>query len=116
MKNKYGLPEDRLEEIRLRDDLCIYCNKSMTSPKNGGFSGNWATIEHLNHLPPWDNPDTVAMCCKSCNSSRGAKLITDWFETDYCIAKNINTNTVSSVVVDYIRKHESKYIKDRKNS
>jgi len=106
MKNKYGLPEDRLEEIRLRDTNCVYCNKSMTNPKNGGFSGNWATIEHLNHLPPWDNPDTVAICCKSCNSSRGAKPVCHWFKTEYCKSKNINIETVSKVVQEYILKYE----------
>lgn len=63
MSNNYGLPENRLNEIRDRDKTCVYCHKIMNQPSIGGFRGDWATIEHLNYLPPWNNPDTVAICC-----------------------------------------------------
>ncbi len=32
MKNKYGLPEEELENIRKRDNFCVYCHKKMFSP------------------------------------------------------------------------------------
>jgi len=104
--NKYGLPENRLRKIRSRDTKCVYCHKAMTQPKNGGFKGDWATIEHLNHLPPWNNPDTVAICCGSCNSSRGALPIFQWFKKSYCINKGISIETVASPVRDYVMKYE----------
>ena len=104
--NKYGLPENQLEEIRARDTKCIYCHKTMNQPSSGGFRGDWATIEHLNHLPPWNNPDTVAICCGSCNSSRGIMPICKWFEIPYCINKDINIETVANPVRDYINKYE----------
>jgi len=107
MKNKYGLSEDRLSEIRKRDKSCVYCHKTMLSSGSCGFRGDWATIEHLNHLPPWNNADTVAICCGSCNSSRGNKTILEWFDTNYCIEKNINTKTVKQPVKDYIVKFET---------
>jgi hypothetical protein len=111
MKNKYGLPEEDLEKIRKRDKDCVYCHKIMTKAGSGGFRGDWATIEHLNHLPPWDNPSTVAICCGSCNSSRGAKTLPNWFKTSYCIEKNINIDTVSSPVRNYIQRNiEGKWI------
>jgi hypothetical protein len=106
MKNIYGLPEDKLNEIRARDRNCVYCHKTMIKPIDDNYRKDWATIEHLNHLPPWDNPDTVAICCGSCNSSRSNKKILDWFKTSYCAEKNINYDTVANPVKDYIKNYE----------
>lgn len=68
-----------------------------------GRRGDWATIEHLNHLPPWDNPATVAICCWSCNSSRGNRKLQDWFKMPYCLGKSINENTVTEPVRKYLQ-------------
>ncbi|NQV88043.1 MAG: hypothetical protein HQ402_00615 [Parcubacteria group bacterium] len=106
MKNKYGLPEKELERTKTRDKTCVYCHKVMIEPSSGGDRKDWATIEHLNHLPPWDKSATVAYCCGSCNSSRSNKRIIDWFETSYCIGKNINFDTVAQPVRDYVRNYE----------
>lgn len=106
MSNNYGLPEDKVDEVRARDKTCVYCHKSMTDPKDRGSRTDWATIEHLNHLPPWDNPSTIAICCASCNSSRSDKRISDWFKTQYCIERNINLETVAEPVRKYINKYE----------
>jgi len=106
MKNIYGLPEDKIDEIRARDKTCIYCHKVMIKPSSEGNRKDWATIEHLNHLPPWNNPATVAICCASCNSSRSNKKIIDWFKTSYCTERNINYDTVANPVKDYIKNHE----------
>lgn len=106
MSNRYGLRDEDLEKIRARDKICVYCRKKMTNPKNKGWRGDWATIEHLNHLPPWNNPKTVTMCCGSCNSSRGNKKLLDWFQTKYCLDRNININTVARIVRDYINQQK----------
>lgn len=103
MSNQYGIPEDDLENIRIRDKICVYCRKMMIIPSANGLRGDWATIEHLNHLPPWNNSATVAICCGSCNSSRGNKKLLDWFKTPYCINKNINEKTVAKPVREYIQ-------------
>ena len=78
----------------------------MVTPDSSKWPGDWATIEHLNHLPPWDNPKTIAICCGSCNSSRGKKTILEWFKSTYCVEKNISPATVSQPVLDYIRQYE----------
>lgn len=106
MKNKYGLPEDKLDEIRVRDKTCVYCHKKMIYPFDRKKSNDSATIEHLNDLPPWDNPDTVAFCCGNCNSSRNDKKLLNWFNTLYCTKKNINVETVAGPVKDYIENYE----------
>lgn len=106
MSNPYGLPEKDLERVRKRDVRCVYCRKKMVKPSKEAWRGDWATIEHLNHLPPWDNPATIAICCSSCNSSRGNKLITKWFESSFCKEKNISAQTVAKPVLFYIIKYE----------
>jgi len=108
MKNKYGIPEKDLDKIKVRDKDCVYCHKKIIKSSDDGCRKDWATIEHLNHLPPWNNPSTVAICCGSCNSSRGNKKLLDWFKTLYCVEKNINYNTIAHPVRDYIENHEDK--------
>lgn len=103
MSNKYGIPEDELKKIRARDKVCVYCRKAMIDPGTSGWRGDWATIEHLNYLPPWNDPTTVVICCWSCNSSRGNKKLPDWFKASYCMKKNINEKTVAEPVKRYIR-------------
>lgn len=108
MKNNYGLPADRLREIFERDTVCVYCKKAMKTHSKSNKRVDWFTIEHLNYLPPWNNPETVAICCWSCNSSRGNKKIRVWFQSPYCITRNINESTVARKVQDYIKNIEDK--------
>lgn len=108
MSNRYGLSEKDLQKIRRRDILCVYCHKTMKDPRDGGERRDWATIEHLNFMPPWNNSATVAICCASCNSSRGVKKITDWFKTSYCLERNINIETVADPVREFINIYENK--------
>lgn len=107
MVNKYGLPEDKLKEIRERDQQCVYCGEEFEDPKTGGSYCKQATIEHLNFEKPWNNPETVAYCCRSCNSSRRDKKLEYWFKKPYCTnrRKPINEETVADPVKDYIRSH-----------
>jgi hypothetical protein len=105
MKNNYGLPKKSLEVIFKRDEFCVYCHKNMNKI---GDRRDWPTIEHLNYLPPWNNPETVVICCWSCNSSRGNKPITKWFESRYCLEREINIDSVSIEVKNYISSHPFK--------
>jgi hypothetical protein len=102
--NKYGIPEEELEKIRARDVTCVYCHKAMDSSHIEVKRTNWTTIEHLNHLPPWNNPTTVAICCHECNSRRGKKTLMEWFKSPYCMERNINEKTIAEPVKEYIKK------------
>lgn len=101
--NRYGLPNHDLERIRRRDPRCVYCRKRMIASGSDGPRTDWATIEHLNRYPPWDAPRTVAICCWSGNSSRGNRRLRDWFDSDYCVARDINEGTVAAPVKDWLR-------------
>ena len=72
-----------------------------------------ATIEHLNYDGPFYLNDglrleDVALCCGSCNSSRGIKALLDWFKTPYCIKKHINSSTVATPVQTYLKRMKKK--------
>jgi len=103
MTNQYGLNEGELDKVRERDKTCVYCHKDMLFPYDRNKPTNSATIEHLNHLPPWNNIKTVAMCCGSCNSSRGALTLPEWFEKEYCKTRDINSRTVAGPVKKYLK-------------
>jgi hypothetical protein len=108
MKNNYGLPATELQKIFERDKVCVYCKKTMMSHDTGNIRSDWYSIEHLNYLPPWNNPATVTISCWSCNSSRGNKKIRDWFTKPYCLERGIELDTVSKVVRRYILEVEDK--------
>lgn len=102
--NPYGLPEDELARLRRRDTACVYCHKPLIYPWDRANRADSATIEHLNPLPPWDNIETVAYCCGSCNSSRRDRTHAEWFETAYCRQRGITAETVAEPVRDYLRR------------
>lgn len=106
MKNNYGLPANELIKIFKRDKFCVYCHKKMTEHTANKKRTDWWTIEHLNYLPPWNNPSTVVICCWGCNSSRGNKKISDWFESEYCLKRNIGIESVPPYVRKYIHDNE----------
>ncbi len=58
LKDKYGIYEEVWEKIRGRDKVCVYCHKAMIHPYNRKKHNDSATKEHLNRLPPWNNPKT----------------------------------------------------------
>src|SRR5262245_37269426 len=106
-RNKFGIPEDQLSQIRWRDKECVYCRKAMIYPYVRSKQPDCATIEHLNFDGPfyWSDglqADDIVICCGSCNSSRGVKKLAEWFRTQYCIEKNINAETVAEPVKSYL--------------
>ena len=102
------VPVKELTDIKKRDAVCVYCKKEMQNHCHNNSRSDWYTIEHLNYLPPWNNPETVVICCWSCNSSRGNKKIRAWFETEYCQSRKINEETVSVTVKKYLIDVEDK--------
>jgi len=104
MGNDFYVPKKVRDKIRERDKFCIYCGIELKDhPGIKGTKTDKATIEHMDgysekHPEEWN----MAMCCGSCNSSRGPKSLTKWFETPYCKERNINRETVAKVVKNYI--------------
>lgn len=108
MSNRIPVEVER--QIRLRDKVCVYCGKNMKNnhPKDK------PTREHLNNIlhsipsqcaKDCNTIQTLAICCHSCNTSRGAKHYWDWFKSPYCIKNKINKRTVANVVKKYMKKY-----------
>jgi hypothetical protein len=108
-KNKFGIPEKALSELRSRDKNCVYCRKILMYPYVAKNRADCATIEHLNFDGPfyWSDglqTEDIVICCGSCNSSRGVRTLIDWFRTPYCIEKNISVTTVAAPVRSYLKR------------
>lgn len=107
-KKNFGIPDKILAGISTRDKSCVYCRKIMIYPYQSQQCKDSATIEHLNSEPPFHWSDGlrengIAMCCGSCNSSRGAKKLTDWFKSRYCLDRSINAETVAELVKKFLQ-------------
>jgi hypothetical protein len=77
-----------------------------------GSSSLWRTSQEKNK-PSWEHIvndiringiENIALCCMSCNASKGSKLLEDWLKSDYCIKKEITANSVSEVVKIALKK------------
>ena len=118
MSNQFGIPNKDEEEIRMRNRVCVYCGKAFN--KKGTY-GKRATIEHLSCDPPFYWKDGLkksglAICCGSCNSSRGKKTLPNWFKTPYCLDRNINKDTIAEPVKKYLRQLPTQLKKFVENS
>jgi hypothetical protein len=116
MANRFGIPRDIEYKLRARDQRCVYCRSAMKAyPRTRGTPADKATIEHLDHHPPFywgeglerSGVDSIAICCGACNASRGKKPLAAWFASPYCAQRNINVRTVAPVVKRFLRRHPS---------
>ena len=100
--NRFGIPAPIERRLRARDASCVYCLRAF-----GAARTDRPTIEHLNEKPPFHwrdglREDGLALCCVSCNSSRGAKSLRAWFQTPYCTQRGITSETVAEPVRQYL--------------
>lgn len=94
--NKWNVPDWLENEVRNRDKSCIYCGIPF-DPKNKSRK-SMPTWEHIINDARIVNTNNIALCCCSCNASKGAKLLKFWLNSTYCITKNITAETVADVV------------------
>lgn len=98
MKGKYGIPGHVLADLRRRDQNCVYCRVPMPDNRSD-HPLNFATIEHI--YPPGNDPTWVCWCCNGCNI-RHQKSLREWFNSDYCIERDINENTVAPIIKAFL--------------
>jgi hypothetical protein len=97
MVNKYGIPPKLEEKIRKRDKFCVFCHVELK-----GDGKQKSTIEHFDNDGALDEEWNLAMCCNSCNASKGTKKLLGWLNSDYCKEKNITKENVAEVTKKYI--------------
>jgi hypothetical protein len=94
--NPWNIPEVLEREIKDRDRSCVYCRIEFGSSKEA--SRSLATWEHIVNEVRRVNRENIARCCRWCNSSKGTKDLSDWFECDYCKKRGITKDSVAEVV------------------
>lgn len=102
MANQWGIPKEVEDLVKQRDVSCVYCgvsfNQMHTSIKT---QPSW---EHIINDMRINGPDNIALCCRSCNASKGTKLLKDWLNSKYCLAKGIAKDNVATVVKNHLNK------------
>ena len=101
MANRWGIPKDVEEYVKRRDTKCVYCglefSKENTSRKS---KPSW---EHIINDIRIKGIDNITLCCMSCNASKGARILKDWLQSDYCKKKGITEENVAIVVKEAIK-------------
>lgn len=99
--NRWNIPLDIEREIRERDRQCIYCRVEFFVAETDRRSRpSW---EHIINDASLVNRDNIALCCVSCNSSKGAKSLADWLKSAYCEKKGISVETIANVAKRSLR-------------
>jgi len=101
MANKWGIPKDVEDFVKERDLKCVYCGVEFS--KNNESRKSKPSWEHIVNDNRINGIDNISLCCMSCNASKGAKVLTDWLNSDYCKRNDITEKTVAQVVKEAIK-------------
>lgn len=97
--NLWNIPNWLEQEVRERDKTCVYCGVQMTRRGMPGSSRRTeATWEHIVNDASIITKENIALCCVSCNSSKGTKLLSVWLTSSYCKKRGITAQSVAPVV------------------
>lgn len=90
--------------VKERDKNCVYCRIQFGTDQNNRKSKpSW---EHILNDIRLNDEKNIALCCISCNASKGSKTLEKWFESNYCKKKGISQKTVAKVVQDFLSRNE----------
>lgn len=96
MANRWGIPKEVEDAVRLRDTTCVYCGIEFKNEDSSRKTKpSW---EHIVNDIRIKGADNIALCCMSCNASKGSKTLIDWLTSDYCKSKAISIDSVADVV------------------
>ena len=93
--NRWNSPDWLEKEIIARDMECVYCRTIFGSKSGKGSLASW---EHIVNDAKIITRENIALCCCSCNSSKGAKLLANWLGSAYCKRKGITRESVADIV------------------
>ena len=93
--NRWNIPDWLEKEVIERDRYCVYCRIPFGSGTRKGSFSSW---EHIVNDAKIVTRENIALCCRSCNSSKGAKLLATWLESAYCKRRGITSDSVADIV------------------
>lgn len=96
MANNWNIPTDLEKEIRERDKACVYCGTIFTPTKISKKSA--ASWEHIINDATIISKENIALCCCSCNASKGQKKLSIWLESQYCKDRDITPENVAPII------------------
>ena len=100
MANRWGISKVVEEIVIARDKRCVYCQSEFDKTRKKRKTRS--TWEHIINDINLNKEDNIALCCGSCNASKGSKLLEDWLQSKYCLNNKITKETVSVVVKNHI--------------
>ena len=94
--NRWNIPDALEQEILHRDRACVYCGVVFGLPDaRFGSRPSW---EHIVNDARIVTRENIALCCRSCNSSKGVKLLSLWLDSPHCRKRGISRETVAAVI------------------
>lgn len=103
MANRWGIPKEVEAFVKERDANCVYCGqKFLDQAVSRKQKPSW---EHIVNNIRLNSIENISLCYMSCNASKGAKLLEDWLESDYCKRNNINKESIEQVIKEAIMNH-----------
>ena len=96
--NRWNIPGWLEQEVLARDANRVYCRLDFAlSNATRGAKPSW---EHIVNDVRIVTRQNIALCCVSCNASKGTKELMVWLASDYCKRKGITEKNVAQVVLD----------------
>jgi hypothetical protein len=102
MANRWGIPKGVEELVRARDQRCVYCGVFFSESK--GPPKSKPSWEHIINDVRLNGPENIALCCRSCNASKGSKDLETWLKSYFCLGKGIGNSTLAPVVLEYLNR------------
>ena len=96
MANNWNIPKWLEDEVRERDKKCVYCGVEFMPTKISKKAA--ASWEHIINDAKIITRENIVLCCCGCNASKGQKQLSVWLQSKYCQERNINKNTVASII------------------
>ncbi|MNF92212.1 hypothetical protein D3C84_748490 [compost metagenome] len=96
MANSWNIPGWLEKEVRERDKKCVYCGVEFTPAKISQKA--CASWEHIINDAKIITRENIALCCCSCNASKGQKQLSNWLQTRYCLDRGIKKESVAHII------------------
>ena len=93
--NRWSIPNWLEREVIERDRNCIYCGIQFASSNETRKSKpSW---EHIVNDARIVSRENIAICCISCNASKGARDLVNWLESKYWETRRITKESIADV-------------------
>ena len=90
--NRWNIPPSLEQLVHARDLNCIYCRRQFGDAL--AARGSRKSWEHIVNDETIITPENIALCCISCNASKGTKLLRDWLSSRYCHSRGITPTRI----------------------